>query len=174
MNGDMRLDSARGKVLVGTGAYAVTNLVELDAADARALGLIAVANDVAQRLSTGVDGIDAAVLRLLEMAVKASAISAPVAKDEMLLLGVATDTNVEVPVLLAVPGYSVPATIEGPLISTVTAVLLADRDEPSDPAGAEALGGTGTDSAMNPTKHNDIDASALMLLTVVSEVHVLL
>ena len=36
--------------------------MELDAADARALGLIAVADDVAHMLSTGVDGIDATVL----------------------------------------------------------------------------------------------------------------
>jgi len=48
------------------------------------------------------------------VAVNASAVSAPVAKDEMLLLRVATDTNVEVPVLLAVLGHAVSATIEGP------------------------------------------------------------
>jgi len=146
--------------------------VELDAADARALGLIAIANDVAQRLSTGVDGIDAAVLGLLEMAVYASAISAPVAKDEMLLLWVATDTNVEVPVLLAVPRHSVPATIKGPggSISTATAVPYADGLEPPYPAGVEAMGGTGIDSAMNPTERSDVDASAPMLLTVISEV----
>jgi len=47
---------------------------------------------------------------------------------------------------------------------------LLKHARPPDPAGAEALGGTGVDSAINPTERIDVDASAPMPLTVVSEV----
>jgi len=149
------------------------NPVMLDNVDGSTLVLTTVADDDRLLLNTCVDGVEVAVLVIIEVVhdIDTTVVTALVTDDDELLPGAVADTDVEVLVFAVLIGGAVPTTVECSTVLVFNALVLLDvvGDDLLDSARLQTRVNTGDDDARKPVVIDNVDANTLVLTAVADD-----